>query len=75
MFLQEKFIQDALENYFAIQRAIGRRKENPSLYDVGYNDNAIRNSKIFKPIDGTNCENKVDDALIIDKLPSKKVKR
>ena len=73
--LTGKFIQDALENYFSIQRAIGRRKENPSLYDVGYNDNAIRNSKIFKPIDGTNCENKVDDTLIIDKLPSKKVKR
>ena len=55
-----------------MQRAMGRRKENPSLYDVGYNDNTIRNSKTFKPIDGTNCEGEVDVTLSIEKLPSKK---
>ena len=48
---------------------MGRRKENPSLYDVGYNDNTIRNSKTFKPIDGTNCEGEVDVTLSIEKLP------
>ena len=42
-----KFIQDSLENYFAMQHAMGRWKENPSLYDVGYNDNNIRNSKLL----------------------------
>ena len=73
--LTGKFIQDSLENYFAMQRAMGRRKENPSLYDVGYNDNTIRNSRTFKPIDGTNCEGEVDVTLSIEKLPSKKRSR
>ena len=72
--LTGKFIQDSLENYLAMQRAMGRRKENPSLYDVGYNDNTIRNSKTFKPIDGINCEGEVDVTLSTEKLPSKKKK-
>ena len=28
------------------------RKDNPSVRDVGYNDNAIRNQKVFRPIAG-----------------------
>ena len=74
--LSGKFIQDCLENYFAMQRAMGRRKDNPSLYDVGYNDNTIRNSKSFKPIDGANCEGDFsnDATIVVEKLPSKKAK-
>ena len=53
--LTGKFIQDPLENYFSMQRACGRRNDNPSLYDFGYNDNMIRNAKSFQPI-GTNCD-------------------
>ena len=34
--------KDDLENYFGRQRAIGRRKDNPSDRDVGYNDNTIK---------------------------------
>ena len=70
--LTGKFIQDNLENYFAMQRAPGRQKDNPSLYDVGYNDNWIRNAKSFRPI-GSNCE---ESEYVIDggKLPSKKPK-
>ena len=49
--LTERLSQDPLENYFGQQRAIGRRKDNPSLKDIGYNDNTIRNQPTFKPHD------------------------
>ena len=59
-----------------MQRACGRRKDNPSLYDFGYNDNMIRNSKSFKPIVGTNCEVDFDVETENDEqLPSKKLKK
>ncbi len=50
----ERFCQDPLENYFGRQRSMGRRKDNPSLRDFGFNDNSIRNQKMFHPIAG-NC--------------------
>ena len=34
--LSRKFCLDNLENYFGFQRAIGRRKSNPTVYDTGY---------------------------------------
>ena len=52
----ERFCQDPLENYFGQQRSIGRREDNPSLRDFGYNDNTIRTTKVFQPIAG-NCRN------------------
>ena len=58
--LTERFCQDPLENYFGQQRFIGRRKDNPSLRDISYNDNTIRTQKIFRPIAG-NCRS--DDQL------------
>ena len=48
----ECFCQDPLENYFCHQRSLGARKDNPSLWDFGFNDNAIRNQKVFRPIAG-----------------------
>ena len=48
--LIEKFCQDPLKKYFGKQLSSGARKGNPSLYDVGYNDNTIRNQKVFKPV-------------------------
>ena len=45
--LTESFCQDPLKNYFGQQRAIGARKNNPSIRDFGFNDNSIRNQKIF----------------------------
>jgi len=50
--LTERFSQDPLENYFGRQRSMGARKDNPSVRDVGYNDNNIRNQKVFRPIAG-----------------------
>ena len=36
--LTERFCQDDLEEYFGFQRAQGRRSENPTAADFGYND-------------------------------------
>ena len=52
--LTEGFCQDPLENYFGMQRAIGTRKDNPSIRDFGFNDSSIRNQQILRPIVGNN---------------------
>ena len=48
--MTERFCQDLLENCFDRQRFLGSSKDNPSIADFRYNDNAIRNQKFFKPI-------------------------
>ena len=51
--LTERFCQNPLENWFGRQRSLGSRKYNPSIAsiaDFGYNNNAIRKQKKFKPI-------------------------
>ena len=53
--LTERFCQDPLKNYFGRQRSIGARKDNPSMRDFGYNDNNIRNQKVFRPIASGNA--------------------
>ena len=50
--LSERFCQDDLENYFGRQRAIGHRCDNPSVRDVGYNDNTIKSQFSVRPISG-----------------------
>ena len=50
-----KICQDPLENYFGQQRAVGTRKDNTSIHDFGFNNNFIRNQKIFRPIAGNIC--------------------
>ena len=57
----ERFRQDLLENWFGRQRSLGLRKDNLSMVDFGYNNNAIRNQKHFKPIANGN----VADSSII----------
>ena len=74
--LSGRYSQDILENYNGRQRAVGRRKDNPTLRDFGYNDNTIRNSKVFKPITGGSCEYDDDKINVVDdKLPRRKTKR
>ena len=48
--LTERFCQGSLENYFGKKRSKGRRKDNPNLRTFGYEDNALHNSKISRPI-------------------------
>ena len=44
------FCQDDLENYFRKQRAIGRRCDNLTVCDFGYNDNIIKSQFSVRPI-------------------------
>eukprot|EP00112_Aurelia_sp_Birch-Aquarium-sp1_P022151 Seg6146.2 transcript_id=Seg6146.2/GoldUCD/mRNA.D3Y31 product="Transposable element P transposase" protein_id=Seg6146.2/GoldUCD/D3Y31 len=37
-----RFCQDPVEQYFGKQRAVGRRSDNPTIRNFGYNDNKIR---------------------------------
>ena len=46
------FCQDDLENYFGRQRAIGSRRDNPTVRDVGYNDNTIKTQFSVRSIAG-----------------------
>ena len=40
--LTERFMQDVLEQYFGLQRSMGRRSDNPNVYAFGYGDNSAR---------------------------------
>ena len=53
--LTERFCQYPLENYFCQRRAVGTRKDNPSIHDFRFNNNSVRNHKIFQPIAGNIC--------------------
>lgn len=42
-------MQDVLEEYFGYQRASGRRSDNPTAYEFGYNDITINMQRTIKP--------------------------
>ena len=60
------------KNYFGQQRSMGRRKTNPTVRDFGYNDNTIRNQKIFRPIAGGNCQSLHQLDITDEKVPCRK---
>ena len=69
----EKFCQDPLENYFGRQRSMGHRRDNPSIRLFGYNDNTIRRTKIFKPIQSGNSRDTSDTfSISSEPLPSRR---
>ena len=71
----ERFCQDPLENFFGRQRSLGARKDNPTLRDVGYNDNSIRNQKVFRPIASGNCIDQASVEISEDSVPCRKKPR
>ena len=77
--MTESFCRDPLENYCGQQTAIAARKDNPSVCDFGFNDNSIRNQKIFRPIAGNVCGQDIDmvnftnEALLCRKKPKKRL--
>ena len=73
--LTERFCQDPLENYFGRQRAMGSRKDNPSLRDIGYHDNTIRNQKVFRPIAAGNVGDQAMVEISNEPLPCRKKPR
>ncbi|XP_047135769.1 uncharacterized protein LOC124812779 [Hydra vulgaris] len=70
--LSERFCQDDLENYFGRQRAIGRRQDNPSVRDVGYNDNIIKSQFSIRPIAGNVHSNSTFSDISSSPLPKRK---
>ena len=56
------------------QRSLGLRKINPIMVDFGYNNNAIRNQKLFKPIANGNVTDSGMIALTEGPLPRRKPK-
>eukprot|EP00794_Sanderia_malayensis_P001918 gene1918-2175_t len=40
--LTNRFNQDMVEEYFGRQRSLGRRSDNPTIWQFGYQDNTIR---------------------------------
>nr|XP_047143758.1 uncharacterized protein LOC105848490 isoform X1 [Hydra vulgaris] len=50
--LTKKFNQDVLEEYFGRQRSLGRRNDNPTLYQFGYQSNTLRLQRSIAPVTG-----------------------
>ena len=54
---------------------MGSRKDNPSMVDFGYKNNAIRNQKHFKPIANSNVADSGMIVLTEELLPCWKPKK
>ena len=72
--LTEVFCQDDSENNFGKQRAIGCRRDNPTVRDVGYNGNTIKSQFSILPLGG-NVRNRKDKWVNIDATPLPKRKK
>ena len=48
--LTERFMQDVLQDYFGHQRERGRRSDNPSAHQFGYNDLTIAAQRDIAPV-------------------------
>ena len=70
--LTEHFCQDPVENYFGRQRSLGLKKDNPSMADFVYNDNAKRNQNFFEPITHGNAADCGMVGLTNEPLPCRK---
>ena len=62
--LTERFCQDVLEEYFGLQRSIGRRNGNPTVFQFGYIDNIIRMQRLVINFTG-NTRGKYNDEKLI----------
>ena len=66
--LTSNFNQDDLENYFSKQGGIGHRRDNPTVFAVGYNANIIKSQFSIQPSSGNICHQRkrweIDDTPI-----------
>lgn len=68
--LTERLMQDVLEEYFGYQRASGRRSENPTAHEFGYNDITINMQRTIKPKGNVHGRHKGHwDSVIDEPLP------
>jgi hypothetical protein len=72
--LTERFMQDVLEEYFGYQRASGRRSDNPTAYEFGYNDITINMQKTIKPKGNVYGRNKGHWEKVSDETLAKRPK-
>ena len=75
MYWQNAFVKILFENWFDRQRSLGLKKDNPSMVDFWYNNNAIRNQKHFKLIMNGNIADSGKIALTDVPLPCWKPKK
>ena len=76
MYWQNAFVKIwFVENWFVMQRSLGPTKDNPSMVDSGYNNNAIRNQKHFQPIANSNVADSGMIAVTDEPLPCRKPKK
>ena len=70
------FFGNLMKNYFGRQRAIGHRRDNPTVRDAGYNDNTIKSQYSVRPVAG-NVRANLHKFNIIDEtpLPKRKMQR
>ena len=50
--LTERFNQDVAEELIGRQRSVGRRKDNSTMYQFGYNENIIRTQRSVVTVTG-----------------------
>ena len=50
--LTERFCHDIVEENFGRERGLGRRNDNPTIRDLGYNDNTLRIQRSCVPVEG-----------------------
>ena len=50
--LTERFNQDVAEESFGQHRSVGRRRDNPSLFQFGYDSNGLRTTRAALPVRG-----------------------
>ena len=80
--LTERFCQDIAEEHFGRQRSLGRRNDNPTIRDFGYNENTLRMQRSCVPVKGNTKGKKqkrehswsiVDDTKLKKRNPNSKM--
>ena len=74
--LTEKINQNCIEDNFGRHRGLGRRNENPLLFQFGYDSNTIRMQRSIVPVTGNTrggCKEKRHVSWeIVDETPLQK---
>ena len=74
--LSERFSQDVLEEHFGRHHSLGRRNDNPTIHQFGYQSNTLRMQRSVVPVTGnTNGAHKtkrVPSWTIVDETLLKK---
>ena len=50
--LSERFSQDVLEKHFGRHCSLGRRNDNPTIHQFGYQSNTLRMQRSVVPVIG-----------------------